>query len=180
MFGFIPLLKIKEALPLQGNFTLPGPLVHVSTAGNNPPPPLEDPLTGTFYGPGNHLWEGLRFTRRWLGAGCNTTRNHQIRLFQIVLHGFSSCSYHPSTSKHTQTRNVGTASAASMFTPHLVAVSFQNCHTTITGQSELLTSPRGPSVQCRQDNWEGQLRGTVPVKFLPPALTRNSSSENAP
>lgn len=45
--------------------------------------------------------------------------------------------------------------------------------------SKPMTSSSGPIPQWRHDRQERQVRGTVPVKFLPPAFTRISRSEKA-
>lgn len=42
-----------------------------------------------------------------------------------------------------------------------------------------MTSSSGPTPQWRHDHQERQVRGTVPVKFRPPAFTRISRSEKA-
>lgn len=54
-----------------------------------------------------------------------------------------------------------------------------NC-TMIMHRSKLVTLPRGPTLQGRPDHGEGQVRGAVPVKFLPSVSTRNSQIGSVP
>lgn len=71
-----------------------------------------------------------------------------------------------------------TASAPSIFTSFIADV-FAFCGETITQRLKLVTSPKDPTPQWRRNHWEGLVRGTVPVTFLPPVFTRKSSCRNA-
>lgn len=45
---------------------------------------------------------------------------------------------------------------------------------------KLVLSLRGPMPQWTRDHGEGPVRGTVPIKFLPPVITRKPRSGNTP